>query len=55
MRTLVAALVLFYIASIIGNWAGTTDAGSQGQYLGNLSANPDDPNSMANPYGRHGW
>ncbi len=25
-----------------------------GQYLGELSANPYDPNSVANPYGRYG-
>ena len=28
--------------------------GPQGQYLGNLSANPYDPNSVSNPYGRYG-
>jgi hypothetical protein len=25
-----------------------------GKYLGNLSANPYDPNSVSNPYGRYG-
>lgn len=25
-----------------------------GKYLGNLSANPYDPNSTSNPYGQHG-
>lgn len=27
---------------------------SQGQFRGNLNANPYDPNSVANPYGRYG-
>jgi hypothetical protein len=27
---------------------------SQGSYHGNLNANPYDPNSVANPYGRYG-
>jgi hypothetical protein len=27
---------------------------SQGQYRGNLSNNPYDPNRIGNPYGRHG-
>jgi hypothetical protein len=27
---------------------------AQAQYLGNLSANPYDPNSVSNPYGRYG-
>jgi hypothetical protein len=27
---------------------------SQGQYRGNLNSNPYDPNTVANPYGRHG-
>lgn len=27
---------------------------SQGQFLGDLNANPYDPNSVANPYGRYG-
>jgi hypothetical protein len=26
----------------------------QGQYRGNMNANPYDPNSVANPYGRYG-
>ena len=28
--------------------------GQNGQYLGNLSRNPYDPNSIANPYGTYG-
>lgn len=28
--------------------------GADGHYLGNLSANPYDPNSVNNPYGRYG-
>lgn len=28
--------------------------GETGQYLGTLSSNPYDPNSVSNPYGRYG-
>jgi hypothetical protein len=53
MRMLLALLIL---VSVAGRVHAQTPiiVGPQGQYLGNLSANPYDPNSVANPYGRYG-
>jgi hypothetical protein len=49
------------MASLILVLAGIAQAESpqlrdrqSGKYLGNLSANPYDPNSTSNPYGRYG-
>lgn len=49
------------IAVTLFTWASVALAGSPiivdpqtGKYLGNLSSNPYDPNSVSNPYGRYG-
>jgi hypothetical protein len=53
MRTLVAVLILGSLAGIAHAQAPII-VGPHGQYLGTLSANPYDPNSVSNPYGRFG-
>lgn len=53
MRTLLAVIVLVSLAEVVHAQAPII-IGPNGQYLGTLSANPYDPNSVANPYGRYG-
>jgi hypothetical protein len=53
MRTLLAVMVLVSLAGVVHAQAPII-IGPNGQYLGTLSANPYDPNSVANPYGRYG-
>ena len=53
MRMLLAVIVLVSLAGAVEAQAPII-IGPNGQYLGNLSANPYDPNSVANPYGRYG-
>ena len=45
----------FILYSSVGNTAPPILVDQQsGKYLGNLSANPYDPNSTSNPYGKYG-
>jgi hypothetical protein len=53
MRMLLAVIVLVSLAGVVEAQAPII-IGPNGLYLGNLSANPNDPNSVANPYGRFG-
>jgi hypothetical protein len=53
MRTLLAVLVLVSLTVVVHAQVPII-VGPQGQYLGNLSANPYDPNSVSNPNGRYG-
>jgi hypothetical protein len=53
MRMVLAVAVLVTLAAVAYAQAPII-VGPNGQYLGNLSANPYDPNSVANPYGRYG-
>lgn len=53
MRLLLAVIVLVSLAGVVDAQAPII-IGPNGQYLGNLSANPYDPSSVANPYGRFG-
>ena len=54
MRTLLAVIVLVSLAAVVDAQAPIITIGPNGQSLGILSANPYDPNSVANPYGRFG-
>ena len=54
MRTVVAVLILGSLAGV-GHAQAPIIVGPNGQYLGTLSANPYDANSVSNPYGRYGW
>ena len=53
MRTLLAVVIIVSLAAIV-NAQTPIIVGPNGQYLGNPSANPYDPNSMTTPYGRYG-
>jgi hypothetical protein len=53
MRMLLVLLVLVSGAGMVHAQPPIL-VGPQGQYLGTLSANPYDPNSVSNPYGRYG-
>jgi hypothetical protein len=53
MRMLLAVIVLVSLAGAVEAQAPII-IGPNGLYLGTLSANPYDPNSVANPYGRFG-
>jgi hypothetical protein len=52
MKTLIIAIALLAMTSMAQ--AQVSLYGPQGQYLGNLSTNPIDPNSTSNPVGRYG-
>jgi hypothetical protein len=53
MRMLLAVIVLVSLAGVVDAQAPIV-IGPNGLSLGNLSANPYDPNSVASPYGRFG-
>jgi hypothetical protein len=53
MRTLLAVVVLVTFAAVVHAQAPII-IGPNGQFLGTMNANPYDPNSVANPYGRFG-
>jgi hypothetical protein len=54
MRVLLAVAVVLVLLAPVVHAQGPIIVGPNGQYLGNLSANPYDPNSVSNPYGRFG-
>jgi hypothetical protein len=51
MKTVLCVLLL--LAAGCAVWSPPV-YGADGRYLGNLSANPYDPNSISNPFGRYG-
>jgi hypothetical protein len=53
MRMVLAVLTVVALAAV-GYAQAPIIVGPNGQYLGTLNANPYDPNSVANPYGRYG-
>jgi hypothetical protein len=53
MKKFALALVLLTSVSAFAQVPGLVNR-QNGQYLGNLSANRYDPNSVNNPYGQHG-
>jgi len=53
MRLLLAVVVLVLLTPVVRAQAPII-LGPNGQYLGTLSANPNDPSSVTNPYGRFG-
>lgn len=51
---LLAVIVLVSLAAVVEAQAPIITIGPNGQSFGGLSANPYDPSSLANPYGRFG-
>ncbi len=50
-----AVVLIFILSPAVGNTAPPILVDPQtGKYLGNLSANPYDQNSVSNPYGQYG-
>ncbi|SEO83700.1 hypothetical protein [Nitrosovibrio sp. Nv6] len=54
MKFIVPALLVVLISGIAQADPPQLRDRQTGKYLGNLSANPHDPNSVSNPYGRYG-
>ena len=52
MKTLIVLMVLLFPS--IAQAGSPQIYAPDGTYLGNLNANPYDPNSVNNPYGRYG-
>jgi hypothetical protein len=50
----IAAIVLTMLPIHAQDYGAPRIVAPDGTYLGNLSANPYDPNSTANPYGQYG-
>ncbi len=53
-RTLVLVAVVAYLSTAAAGAQSPELYSNDGKYLGNLNANPYDPNSVANPYGQYG-
>lgn len=54
MRLIITALLASLLADIAQAEPPHLRDRETGKYLGNLSANPYDPNSVNNPYGQYG-
>jgi hypothetical protein len=54
MRTLSVFILFFAVSTAAMAGSPYLVDPQNGKYLGNLSNNPYDPNSVSNPYGRYG-
>jgi hypothetical protein len=54
MKTVIFALLGILTSGVVQADPPHLKDRQTGKYLGNLSANPYDPNSVNNPYGRYG-
>jgi|TARA_Y100000034_G_C6552033_1_gene238530 hypothetical protein len=52
MKTLIIAIAVMLLTTAV--YASPRIYGNDGEYLGNLNSNKYDPNSVSNPYGKHG-
>ena len=54
MKTAIFITLLFLTSAALADGPPILVDPSTGKYLGNLSNNPYDPDSVSNPYGRYG-
>jgi hypothetical protein len=54
LHLIIASVIIRLLSAFAQDYGAPRIVAPDGTYLGNLSANPYDPNSTANPYGQYG-
>jgi hypothetical protein len=53
-HSVIVAIIIPFLPILAQDYGAPRIVAPDGTFLGNLSANPYDPNSVANPYGQYG-